>query len=92
MYQEDKGDLSNLTLDMRRAINSLKEEMEAVDYYRQRSEACHDEDLRKILIHNMNEEKEHAAMILEWIRRNDEEMEHELKDNLFTEKVLGEHE
>jgi len=71
---------------MKRAIDSLKEELEAVDWYNQRADACQDENLRKILIHNANEEKEHAAMIMEWLRQNDENFAKEMKDYLFAEQ------
>lgn len=67
---------------MKRAIDSLKEELEAVDWYNQRAEACSDENLKKILIHNMNEEKEHAAMIIEWLRQNDADFEKEIGEYL----------
>lgn len=63
---------------MKRAIDSLREEFEAIDWYRQRVDACTDEHLKKILVHNMNEEKEHAAMLLEWLRQHDAELSHEL--------------
>lgn len=63
--------LSNGTKDMHRAISSLMEELEAVDWYAQRAEACTDDDLRAILVHNKNEEIEHAIMTLEWLRRRD---------------------
>ncbi|MGM5483623.1 MAG: ferritin [Nanobdellota archaeon] len=86
MLQEDRNDLNKEVLDMRRAIDSLKEEMEAVDYYNQRATACSDENLKKILIHNANEEKEHAAMIIEWIRQNDNKFSEEMKDYAFSEK------
>lgn len=61
--------LSEETRNLHRAIVSLKEELEAVDWYQQRAEACTDEELRAVLVHNKNEEVEHAMMILEWIRR-----------------------
>ena len=63
--------LSEATKNMHRAIVSLMEELEAVDWYQQRAEACSDEELRSVLLHNKNEEIEHAMMTLEWIRRND---------------------
>ena len=56
---------------MHRALRSLMEELEAVDWYNQRVDVCHDEDLKEILAHNRDEEKEHASMVLEWIRRHD---------------------
>jgi len=74
------------TLSIKQAIDSLREELEAVDLYNQRADICPDETLKGILLHNAAEEKEHAAMLLEWLRRNDKEFEHELKDWLFTEK------
>ena len=81
--------LSPQTLDMHRAIVSLIEELEAVDWYQQRVDACRDPALKAILAHNRDEEKEHAAMVLEWIRRNDPTFSKELKDYLFTEKPLA---
>lgn len=71
MLQEDRKNLREETLDLRRAIDSLREEMEAIDHYHQRADACSDINLKKILMHNANEEKEHAAMLIEWIRQHD---------------------
>lgn len=85
---EDRQQLSEHILDMKRAIDSLREELEAIDWYNQRQEATKDEELREILIHNMNEEKEHAAMLLEWIRTHDEAFEGELREYLFKDKHL----
>lgn len=90
-YHEPIEELSDETRDMHRAIESLKEELEAVDWYNQRVDACKDPELKKILAHNRDEEKEHAAMTLEWIRKNDPRFDKELKDYLFTNKPLGEH-
>ena len=86
MIHEDRNKLSDKTLDIKRAIDSLKEELEAVDWYNQRADACTDENLKKILIHNANEEKEHASMLLEWIRQNDDNFGKELKEYLFSEE------
>ena len=86
MLHEDRTKLSAKTLDMKRAIDSLREEVEAVDSYNQRADACSDENLKKILIHNANEEKEHAAMLIEWLRQNDAEFEGELKEYVFSDK------
>lgn len=86
MIHEDRTKLSEKTLNLKRAIDSLKEELEAVDWYNQRADACSDENLKKILIHNANEEKEHAAMLMEWIRQNDEHFEKEMKEYLFNEE------
>ncbi|OGT50381.1 MAG: ferritin [Gammaproteobacteria bacterium RIFCSPHIGHO2_12_FULL_38_11] len=90
-YHERIEDLSVETRDMHRAIESLMEELEAVDWYNQRVDACKDPELKKILAHNRDEEKEHAAMVLEWIRRHDPHFNKELKDYLFTDKKLGAH-
>src|ERR1700743_1321035 len=77
--------LSKQTLAMHQAITSLIEEMEAVDWYRQRADDCDDPALKAILLHNAREELEHAAMVLEWMRRNDAEVNEQLKKYLFTE-------
>ncbi len=76
--------LSKDTLLLHHAIVSLMEELEAVDWYRQRADDCDDAALKAILLHNMREEMEHASMVLEWIRRNNSDFEKELKDYLFT--------
>lgn len=92
-YHEPLDKLSAETQDMHRAIVSLMEELEAVDWYNQRVDACTDPELKRILAHNRDEEKEHAAMVLEWIRRRDPKMDHELRDNLFkTGPITGQHE
>jgi ferritin-like protein len=72
------------TPDIHRAVVSLMEELEAVDWYRQRADACGDEQLRAILEHNMNEEIEHASMVLEWLRRHVPKIDEALKTYLFT--------
>ena len=88
-YHEPVEELSDETRDMHRAIVSLMEELEAVDWYNQRADACKDEDLKAILQHNRDEEKEHACMVLEWIRRKDRRFSKELKDYLFTDKPIA---
>ena len=70
-YHEPVELLSDETKNLHRAIVSLKEELEAIDWYQQRAEACTDDELRAVLLHNKNEEIEHAAMTLEWLRRTD---------------------
>jgi hypothetical protein len=65
------------------------EEFEAIDWYNQRVDACKDDELKAILAHNRDEEKEHAAMVLEWIRRKDSTLDKELKNYLFTEKSIA---
>ena len=71
------------------AITSLKEELDAVDWYRQRADDTEDEQLREILLHNMREEMEHAAMVLEWLRRHEPAWDERLRKVLFTQKPLG---
>src|SRR6185436_19572272 len=83
-FHESPEELTPLTRDMHRAIVSLMEELEAVDWYQQRVEAATDEALRTILAHNRDEEKEHASMVLEWIRRHDPAFDAHLKKYLFT--------
>jgi len=90
-YHEPVEELSDETRDMHRAITSLMEELEAVDWYNQRVDACKDEELKKILEHNRDEEKEHAAMVLEWIRRRDSALNKELKDYLFKDEPIADH-
>jgi hypothetical protein len=80
--------LSAETLAMHHAIVSLMEELEAADWYRQRSDDCDDESLKQILLHNMREEIEHAAMLIEWLRRNNPHFEKQLKRYLFTDKDI----
>ncbi|VAW18516.1 Ferritin/ribonucleotide reductase-like protein [hydrothermal vent metagenome] len=87
-YQEPTEDLSEKTRDMHRAIISLMEEIEAVDVYNQRADACADGELKEILLHNGNEEKEHAAMLLEWIRRNDSGFDKQLRRFLFSQDEI----
>jgi ferritin-like protein len=88
-YHEPIEELSAETRDMHRAIVSLMEELEAVDWYNQRADACKDPELKAILEHNRDEEKEHASMVLEWIRRKDPRFSKELKDYLFTDKPIA---
>lgn len=83
--------LSKKTLSMHQAIVSLMEELEAADWYRQRADDCEDEALKEILLHNMREEIEHAAMVLEWLRRHDEDFEKQLGTFLFKDGEVMEH-
>jgi len=88
-YHEPVEEMSDETRDMHRAITSLMEEFEAVDWYNQRVDACKNKELAAILAHNRDEEKEHAAMVLEWIRRRDEVLDKELREYLFTDKPIA---
>jgi ferritin-like protein len=76
------------TIDRHRAVSSLMEELEAVDWYDQRIDAATDQELKEILTHNRDEEKEHAAMVLEWLRRRDPKLNEHLRTYLFTDKRL----
>ena len=75
--------LRQKTLDLHRAWVSVVEELQAIDWYSQRVDATKDPELRAILEHNGNEEKEHASMLLEWIRRQDPVFETNLRKYLF---------
>ena len=88
-YQESINEISDKVQDMHRAIESLKEELEAINWYNQRVDVCKDKELKAILAHNRDEEKEHASMILEWIRRKDGTFNKELKDYLFTDTPIA---
>jgi ferritin-like protein len=84
-YHEPLDELSPATMDRHRAIVSLMEELEAVDWYDQRVDATDDDALRAVLAHNRDEEREHAAMTLEWLRRNDPLWDEHLRRYLFTD-------
>ncbi|NLZ61776.1 MAG: ferritin [Acholeplasmataceae bacterium] len=91
-YHEPLELLSEETKDITRAIRSLIEEFEAVDWYNQRVNATKDVELREILVHNRDEELEHAAMTLEYLRRHLPVLDKELRDNLFKEgPIVGHH-
>ncbi len=91
-FHEAEQRLQPPTRDMHRAIVSLMEELEAIDWYQQRMDATEDAELRSILQHNRDEEKEHAAMVLEWIRRRDPVFTRVLREFLFTEGPIAERE
>src|SRR6267154_2623996 len=84
-WHESAEHLTDETKNLTRAINSLKEELEAIDWYQQRIDASTDDAMKRILAHNRDEEKEHAAMVLEWIRRNDQKFDQVLRTYLFTD-------
>lgn len=88
-YHEPVAELSDETRDMHRAVVSLMEELEAADWYNQRIDACKDSELAAILAHNRDEEKEHAAMVLEWIRRRDPKFDEHLREFMFTEGPIA---
>lgn len=83
-YHEPYELLSDQTRDMHRAVVTVMEELEAIDWYQQRAEACTDEELRSLLLHNKNEEIEHAMMALEWIRRNNSTFDRQSRTYLYS--------
>jgi len=85
---ETREKLTEETLDLERARQSLIEEIEAINWYQERIDATGDRSLADILAHNRDEEKEHAAMLIEWIRRHDAPFDEELEDYLFTEEDI----
>ena len=89
MFHEPLETLRPKTLDMHRAVVSVIEELQALDWYAQRVDATKDPDLRAILQHNGDEEKEHAAMLLEWIRRQDPVFERHLRNYLFKDGPIA---
>ncbi len=78
------------TIDQHRALVSIMEELEAVDWYHQRVDATNNPELAAVLAHNRDEEKEHAAMTLEWLRRHDPVLDQHLRTYLFTEGSITE--
>lgn len=90
-YHERYEDLSEEAIEYHRIIKSVIEELEAVDWYNQRATATNDEDVRKIVSHNRDEEIEHACMGLEWLRRNNEVWDEYLREFLFTDGDITEH-
>ena len=87
-YHEPPSELTDETRDKIRALVSLREEIEAIDWYQQRLDVTNDQQLKKILKHNRDEEIEHACMALEWLRRNMESWDEKMSTYLFTEKDI----
>jgi ferritin-like protein len=84
-YHESEENLRDETKDRHRALASMQEELEAVDWYDQRVDAATDDELKEILAHNRDEEIEHFVMVLEWMRRRSPKFSAELRTRLFTE-------
>ena len=82
--------LGEATIDRHRAFTSLIEELEAIDWYDQRVNATKDSSLADVLAHNRDEEKEHASMTLEWLRRRDAVLDRHLRTYLFTTEPVTE--
>lgn len=89
-YHEPVEELSLADRDIHRALNSLKEEVEAVDWYHQRAAATQDDTIRNIIVHNRDEEIEHACMMIEWLRRTMPEWDEALRTYLFTTAPITE--
>ena len=82
-FHEAPDELSESTKELHRAITSLMEELEAVDWYQQRIDATKDEELAALLAHNRDEEMEHAAMLIEWLRKNNAQFHKQLDKYVF---------
>ncbi|MFP4376237.1 MAG: encapsulin-associated ferritin-like protein [Spirochaetales bacterium] len=89
-YHEPVDQMSEKTRDYTRALHSLREEIDAVDWYQQRVDVTSDPSLKSVLAHNRDEEIEHACMALEWLRRNMPGWDEQLKTYLFTDKPITE--
>jgi len=89
-YTEPYEHIGDNARDIARAMKSLREELEATDYYHQRAQTVCDPELKKILEHNRDEEKEHAVMLMEWLRRNMEGWDKELREYIFTAAPITE--
>jgi len=89
-YHEPLDALSTETRLMHQALTSIQEELDAVNWYRQRADACSDEELKQILLHNMREEIEHACMVLEWVRRRNPDFASQMETYLFTKAPITE--
>ncbi len=87
---EPEAQLSSEVIDRHRALTSIQEELEAVDWYDQRVAATNNPELATILAHNRDEEKEHASMVLEWLRRQDPVLDRHLRTYLFTNESVTE--
>ena len=87
---EEREALTPEILDRHRAISTIMEELEAIDWYDQRIKASADPELQSVLAHNRNEEKEHASMLLEWLRRHDQELDSHLRTYLFSQGPIRE--
>jgi ferritin-like protein len=87
-YHESLDVLTEETRTMHRALVSVKEELEAIDWYQQRVDACSDPQLKAVLLHNKNEEIEHATMLLEWVRRHNDHFDAMMRRYLFTDAPI----
>ncbi len=86
-YHENEELLSNEVKEQSRQLKSFKEELEQIDWYNQRIDVSNDEKLKEILIHNRDEEIEHAVMTLEWLRRNMDKWDEMISENLYSDEI-----
>ena len=86
----ERGNVDAKTLDLNRARQSFIEEVQAIMWYDERADAATDEELKGVLVHNRDDEKEHATLLLEWLRRKDPAFAKELEEILFKDKPLKE--
>lgn len=87
-FHESPELLTEDTRNMHRAIVSLMEELAAIDWYQQRADACSDPQLKDVVLHNKNEEVEHATMVMEWIRRHNDHFNQMMRKYLFTDQPI----
>ena len=90
MEYNERGNISAKTLDLNRARQSLVEELQAIMWYDERADATSDKELKAVLAHNRDDEKEHATLLLEWLRRNDKALDKKLKEIIFKSGELSE--
>jgi hypothetical protein len=90
MEYNERGKISEKTLDFNRARQSLVEELQAIMWYDERADATSDKELKAVLAHNRDDEKEHATLLLEWLRRNDKALDKKLKEIIFKSGELSE--
>ena len=83
MEYNERGKISEKTLDFNRARQSLVEELQAIMWYDERADATSDKELKAVLAHNRDDEKEHATLLLEWLRRNDKALDKKLNEIVF---------
>ncbi len=89
MDYNERGNISGKTLDLNRARQSLVEEIQAIMWYDERADATSDKELKEVLAHNRDDEKEHATLLLEWLRRNDKALDKKLNEIIFKSGELS---
>jgi uncharacterized protein len=89
MEYNERGNISAKTFDLNRARQSLVEELQAIMWYDERADAATDKELKEVLAHNRDDEKEHATLLLEWLRRNDKALDKKLNEIIFKSGELS---